>query len=67
MKVEGGKKLFVNMGCVACDAIKGIGDHNATPMASHEMGGLMNRFDFAAKMWNHAPGMIAIQKKAFGN
>jgi len=26
----------------------------------------MNPFAFAAKMWNHAPGMIAAQEQAFG-
>lgn len=61
-----GKKLFVDKGCVACHAVNGVGGHDAPAMDAHEKKGLMNPFDFAAKMWNHAPGMIAAQEGAFG-
>ncbi len=62
-----GRKLFVDKGCVACHAINGVGGHDAPAMDAHEMGkNLMNPFDFAAKMWNHAPAMIAAQEGAFG-
>ncbi len=62
-----GLKLFVDKGCVACHAINGVGGHDAPAMDAHEMGNmLMNPFDFAAKMWNHAPAMIAAQEGAFG-
>ncbi len=61
-----GKTLFVDKGCVACHAINGIGGHDAPPMDAHTLSGLMNPFDFAAKMWNHAPAMIAAQEGAFG-
>jgi len=54
-----GKKLFVSKGCIACHAVNGVGGHDASNMDVHTMNGLMNPFDFAAKMWNHAPGMIA--------
>ena len=67
MNAERGKKLFVDKGCVACHAVNGVGGHDAPPMDAHAMGGLMNPFDFAAKMWNHAPGMIAAQEGAFGD
>jgi cytochrome c len=62
-----GKRLFVEKGCVACHAINGVGGHDAPAMDAHKMEGLMNPFDFAAKMWNHAPGMIAAQEGAFGD
>ncbi len=62
-----GKALFVAKGCVACHAINGVGGHDAPPMDAHKMPDrLMNPFDFAAKMWNHAPAMIAAQEGAFG-
>ncbi len=61
-----GKKLFVDKGCVACHAINGIGGHDAPAMDAHEMDQKMNPFEFAAKMWNHAPGMIAAQEDALG-
>ncbi len=51
-------------GCVACHAINGVGGHDAPALDAHDMTGLMNPFDFAAKMWNHAPEMIAAQDRA---
>lgn len=66
MNPQRGKKQFVAKGCVACHAINGVGGHDAPPMDAHKMSNLMNPFDFAAKMWNHAPAMIAAQEEAFG-
>ena len=66
MSPQRGRKLFVAKGCVACHAINGVGGHDAPNMDAHEMDGLMNPFDFAAKMWNHAPAMIAAQEDAIG-
>ena len=66
MSPERGKKLFVDKGCVACHAINGVGGHDAPPMDAHRDMGLVNPFDFAAKMWNHAPAMVAAQEDAFG-
>jgi cytochrome c len=66
MNPERGKKIFVSKGCVSCHSINGVGGHDATAMDAHNMKGLMNPFDFAAKMWNHAPAMIAAQEGAFG-
>ncbi len=67
MSPQRGKTLFVSKGCVACHAINGVGGHDAPAMDAHEMKEkLMNPFDFAAKMWNHAPAMIAAQEGAFG-
>ena len=61
-----GAKVFVDKGCIACHAINGIGGHDAPNMDVHVQGGYMSPFDFAAKMWNHAPAMIAAQEGAFG-
>ncbi len=61
-----GAKVFVNKGCISCHAVNGVGGHDAPAMDAHEMDQNMSPFDFAAKMWNHAPGMIAAQEEAFG-
>jgi cytochrome c len=45
-----GKNLFVAKGCIACHAVNGIGGHDAPNMDAHIKNGLMNPFDFAAKM-----------------
>ncbi len=66
MNAERGKKIFVEKGCVACHSVNGVGGHDAPAMDAHREMGLVNPFDFAAKMWNHAPGMIAAQEGAFG-
>lgn len=66
MSPDRGKSLFVDKGCVACHAINGVGGHDAPPMDAHKQMGLVNPFDFAAKMWNHAPAMIAAQEEALG-
>ena len=61
-----GKKLFVSKGCVTCHAVNGVGGHDAPTMDAHTRMKSVNPFDFAAKMWNHAPGMLAAQEEAFG-
>lgn len=66
MNANWGRMLFVSKGCVACHAVNGVGGHDAPPLDAHEMEGLINPFDFAAKMWNHAPGMIYAQEEALG-
>ena len=66
MNIERGKKLFVSKGCVACHAINGVGGHDAPSMDDHLRLGFISPFDFVAKMWNHAPGMLAAQEEAFG-
>ena len=66
MNVERGKILFVAKGCVACHSVNGVGGHDAPAMDDHTRLGLISPFDFVAKMWNHAPGMLAAQEAAFG-
>jgi cytochrome c len=66
MNVERGKRLFVAKGCVACHAVNGVGGHDAPAMDDHTSLGVISPFDFVAKMWNHAPGMLAAQEEAFG-
>ncbi len=66
MNPERGKKLFVTKGCVACHAVNGVGGHDAPNMDAHARMEMVNPFDFAARMWNHSPAMIASQEGAFG-
>lgn len=63
---ERGKSIFVDKGCVACHAVNGIGGHDAPPMDANTKTDKVNPFDFAARMWNHAPAMIAAQEDAWG-
>jgi cytochrome c len=70
MSPERGMALFAEKGCVTCHAINGVGGHDATSLDAHDMQGdirgMMNPFDFAAKMWLMAPYMIAAHEEAFG-
>jgi len=66
MNPERGKKVFVNKGCVTCHSVNGVGGHDAPAMDAHGQMGMVNPFDFAAKMWNHAPGMVAAQEDELG-
>jgi len=61
-----GRRLFVSKGCVSCHAINGVGGEDAPAMDAHAMTEMMNPFDFAARMWNHAQGMIAAQNDELG-
>jgi len=65
MNADIGKRTFVEKGCVACHAVNGVGGHDAPAMDAHQNMEYVNPFDFAARMWNHAPGMIAAQEEAF--
>lgn len=66
MNAEAGRDLFVNMGCVSCHSVNGIGGEDASPLDAHQMDPVMNPFDFAAKMWMMAPFMIEAQEEALG-
>lgn len=66
MNPNRGKELFVDKGCIACHAINDVGGHDAPAMDAHTMQEMMNPFDFAAKMWNHAEAMIVLQIEALG-
>ncbi len=61
-----GMKLFVELSCVGCHAVNGVGGHDAEPLNAHDMMPVMNPLDFAAKMWAKAPAMIKAQKEAYG-
>ncbi len=66
MSPERGKSVFVNKGCVTCHSVNGVGGEDAPSMDDHTKEKLVNPFSFAAKMWDHAPGMIAAQEDELG-
>lgn len=61
-----GKELFATKGCVVCHAINGVGGTDAPDISAKSMSPEMNPFDFVAKMWNHAQGMVAMQEDELG-
>ncbi len=64
MDPANGKKLFIEKACVACHSVNGVGGHDAPELDAHTMDVVMSPFDFAARMWNHAYGMILVQQEA---
>jgi len=63
MNPEKGKELFVSKGCVTCHSINGVGGDDAPALDDHKDMTGVNPFDFVARMWNHATGMIAAQEE----
>lgn len=61
-----GKQLYAAKGCVVCHAINGVGGTDAPDISVGTMAPAMNPFDFAAAMWNHSQGMIAVQMDELG-
>lgn len=61
-----GRELFASKGCVVCHAINEIGGTDAPPLDASEMPGMMNPFEFAAKMWRGTEAMIYLQQEELG-
>jgi len=61
-----GKELFASKGCVVCHQVHGAGGTDAPSLDVSTMAPVMNPFDFFAKMWKGAEGMIAMQKGEIG-
>jgi cytochrome c len=61
-----GKELYSSKGCIVCHAINGVGGTDAPDISAASMAPEMNPFDFVAKMWNHAQGMVAMQEDELG-
>lgn len=66
MSPSKGRKLFASKGCVVCHSINGVGGEDAVALDAATMGGVMNPFDFAAKMWRGAATMISVQEEELG-
>lgn len=61
-----GRKLFGSKGCVVCHSVNGIGGQDAPALDAAGMEDLMNPFDFAARMWQGAEPMVALQREELG-
>jgi mono/diheme cytochrome c family protein len=61
-----GRALFASKGCVVCHAVNGVGGEDGPPLDAALMPDIMNPFDFAAKMWQGAEAMIAMQQYELG-
>lgn len=61
-----GRELFASKGCVVCHSVNGVGGTDAPPLDASEMPGVMNPFEFAAKMWRGAEAMIYLQQEELG-
>ncbi len=57
-----GGQLFVSKGCVKCHAVQGEGGKTGPDLGKIGLGG--TQLDLAAKIWNHAPFMIAEMEHA---
>jgi len=66
MDPERGRRLFVEKGCVACHAVRGIGGDLGPTLNASDMPRPMNAFEFAARMWRGAQAMTALQEELLG-
>ena len=57
-----GGQLFVSKGCVKCHAVQGEGGKTGPDLGKIGLGG--TQLDLAAKIWNHAPFMMAEMEHA---
>ena len=60
------RRLFVDMGCVVCHAVNGIGGEIGPALDADQMPNPMNAFEFAARMWRGASSMVPMQEELFG-
>ncbi len=66
MNAERGRALFASKGCVVCHSINGVGGEDAPMLDAEFMDGVMNPFEFAARMWRGAGAMVALQEDELG-
>lgn len=55
-----GRRWFVEKGCLECHSIRGRGGSRAPDLASQ--GRQLSLSEFAATMWNKAPGMLRVMR-----
>ncbi|MGQ0483889.1 MAG: c-type cytochrome [Hyphomicrobiales bacterium] len=66
MDAARGRLLFAGKGCVVCHAVNKVGGEDAPPLDASTMVLPMNPFEFAARMWDGAEAMVALQREELG-
>jgi len=66
MDAHRGREIFVDRGCVVCHQVNGVGGEIGPSLNAADMPVPMNAFEFAARMWRGAEGMIALQQDLLG-
>lgn len=66
MDAARGRLLFASKGCVVCHAVNKVGGEDAPPFDASTMVLPMNPFEFAARMWDGAEAMVALQREELG-
>ena len=67
MNAQEGRRLFAAKGCVVCHSINGVGGTDAPMLDAEFMDSPMNPFEFAARMWQGAEAMVALQRDELGD
>ena len=63
---ERGSRLFVTKGCVICHSINGVGGKAGPSLDASDETGVIDVFDFAARMWAGSFAMIELQGMELG-
>jgi mono/diheme cytochrome c family protein len=63
---ERGRVAFVNLGCVTCHSVNGVGGKAAQPFDAEIGGAPIDPLEFSARIWAGAPAMIALQNAELG-
>lgn len=66
MDAARGRLLFASKGCVVCHAVNKVGGEDAPPLDASTMVLPMSPFEFAARMWDGAEAMVALQREELG-
>lgn len=63
---ERGRKLFVQKACVVCHSVNGVGGTIGPALDATEPAGVFDPLDFAARIWQGAAAMVALQEAELG-
>lgn len=61
-----GMQLFVDLACVACHSVNGIGGQDHAPLDAEVWDDGASGYEIAARMWASAPAMINAQEEMLG-
>jgi mono/diheme cytochrome c family protein len=66
MNPANGRRLFAEKGCVVCHKVNGVGGDVAPPLDAERWDLPMTPFEIAARIWDGAEAMIALQQDTLG-